>query len=166
MRSDWYQATELLDTLVMKAKGQDENGMDLQFTIGKEGVSSSNSPSAFRHAMKAARPEKGKAMHTDILTRLGKIFENYIREAKRATKANTKVRSLTLIVLTNGLWEGTRNKDDVRRKIVTFVKDLTGVVGGLGSRSVSIEFVQFGDDPDVTHRLRSLDDDLIWDGIP
>jgi hypothetical protein len=116
--------------------------------------------------MKAARPEKDKAMHTDILTRLSKIFENYIREAKRASKANTKVRSLTLIVLTNGLWEGTRNKDDVRRKIVAFVKDLTGVVGGLGSRSVSIEFIQFGDDPDVTHRLRSLDDDLIWDGIP
>ena len=166
MKNDWYQATELLDTLVMKAKGQDENGMDLQFTIGKGGVTRSNDRSAFVKAMDKFRPEKDKGMHTDILIRLDVIFTDYLREARRATAANMKVRRLTLIILTNGVWEFTVDKDKVRRRIVTFVKDLTGVVGELENRSVSIEFIQFGNDPDVTHRLRSLDDDLIWEGIP
>ena len=51
MRNDWFQATFLLETLVMKAKGQDENGMDLYFTIGKGRVNNSNGKSAFTKAM-------------------------------------------------------------------------------------------------------------------
>jgi hypothetical protein len=164
MRNDWFQATFLLETLVMKAKGQDENGMDLYFTIGKSRVNNSNDKSAFIKAMEKERPEPG--MHTDIRIRLGKIFEDYIREATKGTRVNTKVRNLTLIILTDGIWSGTGDKDEVRRNIIRFVKDLTKLVGEHRNRPVSIEFIQFGDDLDATHRLRSLDDDLKWDGIP
>jgi hypothetical protein len=148
----------------MKAKGQDKNGMDLYFTIGSVNVKKCDRKGPFSEAMKMARPQD--KMHTDIRTRLGIIFDGYCREAKINTTANKNARNLTIIILTDGIWAGTADKDEVRRKIVNFIDSLNNVVGTHGNRPVSIEFVQFGDDPEATDRLRSLDNDLKWQGIP
>lgn len=164
MMNNWWEATFLLETLVIKAKGQDENGMDLFFTIGKEAVKSSNQPSAFKSAMEKARPETG--MHTDIRKKLDSILDDYLRMAKRNSRLNQKIRNLTMIILTDGIWAGTEDKDSVRRIFKKFIGDLTELLGDQENRRVSIQFVQFGKDLDATHRLRSLDVDLEWDGIP
>jgi hypothetical protein len=164
MAGDWYQTTFLLETLVMIAKGQDDNGMDLFFTGGKRELKNSNAESAFVKEMSKARPREG--IHTDMRKKLPDLLENYLRAATTKKNANLRGRNLTLIILTDGIWAGMSDKDSVRRFFKGFIERLTKLLGNQENRSVSIEFIQFGNDPDATHRLRSLDENLGWDGIP
>jgi hypothetical protein len=162
MNPFWFEATYLLETLVMKAAGQDEDGMDLYFTHGPIKVKGGKSKSEFVGAMnnKSARPMN--EVRTDMRASLGELLSGYIGEAKIS---GSKTRKLTIIVLTDGKWEGMGDKDDVRKLVVKFVGKVKELIGDLESRPVSIEFIQFGDDADATYRLRQLDNGLKWDGI-
>ena len=104
-------------------------------------------------------------MHTDMRGSLGNIFDKYITDARRKKQYNSDIKNLTLIVLTDGKWEGTKNKEEVNRKIVYFSRELEGIIGNLKDRPVSIEFIQFGYDEDATYRLKALDNDLKYSGI-
>lgn len=167
MRKFWYQAIYLLETLVMKAAGQDDNGMDLSFTAGPVRVDNKKSKSDFTKAMRDPKAVPAADMHTDMRKSLGDIFANYLGKLKNRNRSHyVEVKDLTLIVLTDGVWAGVRNKDDVGQKIVSFMRELGGLIGDLRDRPVSIEFIQFGKDADATYMLRRLDIDLKWEGIP
>jgi hypothetical protein len=169
MERFWYEATYLLETLVMKAAGQDQNGMDLTFTAGPIEVRNKTRASKFVDTMKDSNARPSPGMHTDIRKPLGNIFKNYLEklEDKRKYPYKEGPKDLTLIVLTDGLWAGVRDKDEVRQKIVKFVKNLEEVIGDrVKDRPISLEFIQFGDDEDATYRLRQLDNDLRWEDIP
>jgi hypothetical protein len=168
MEDHWFEAQYLLETLVMKAKGQDKNGMDLSFTQGPVVLEGSNDAAKFSKKMdeRGAKPMKG--WHTNLILPLEKILSNYLADFKR-TKATDDVKKLTLLVLTDGKWEGMEDKEGVARVIVDFAKkmeQLTGDTLRKRERRVSIEFIQFGFDEDATARLRRLDDDLPYEGVP
>jgi hypothetical protein len=152
----------------MKAAGQDENGMDLSFTGGTVEVVNKKDKSDFTKAMRDGQAQPADGQHTDMRKALGDIFATYLEDVKSAGRSpfKKKVKDLTLVVLTDGIWAGVRNKDDVRQNIIQFVKKLGGVVEELRHRPMSIEFIQFGRDEDATNRLRLLDDDLKYEGIP
>ena len=58
------------------------------------------------------------------------------------------------------------NKEDVNETIVAFARRLEETLGRPPKeRPVSIEFVQFGRDPEATFRLKRLDDELKHEGI-
>ena len=164
MIPNWFETTYLLETLVQKAAGQDENGMDLAFTFGPIKVNGKKKAAEFVKAMKDARPEKG--MHTDMKHSLGEIFDDYFKEVETKARLHQKVKNMTLIILTDGMWQGMRNKNDVDQKIISFVKELGRRVREFRHRPFSIEFIQFGHDEDATFKLRSLDSHLKWKGIP
>jgi hypothetical protein len=168
MEDFWYEAIYLVETLVMKAAGQDDNGMDLSFTGGPVKVVNKKDKSDFSKAMRDAQAQPADGVHTDMRKALGDIFAAYLEDLKNARRSASKkkVKDLTLIVLTDGIWAGVLNKDVVSQTIVSFVKQLEGMVGELRHRPVSIEFIQFGKDVDATYLLRRLDNDLKWDGIP
>src|SRR5215471_1245497 len=113
MKKHWYEATYLLETLVMKAAGQDEDGMDLTFTNGPEKLENQKSGSAFKRVMKKAEPKDG--VHSDMRKSLGDIFASYLEELQRKRGL---VKNLTLIVLTDGIWAGMSEKNEVKQKIV------------------------------------------------
>jgi hypothetical protein len=94
---------------------------------------------------------------TDIRVPLGKIFEKYLKNFENA---------MTIIVLTDGLWQGVKDKNEVSDQIVTFVKTVRDLTNNVVPRRVSIEFIQFGADPEATARLFDLDDHLKDRGIP
>lgn len=164
MKDFWYEANYLLETLVMKASGQDENGMDLIFTSGPIKVENRNGKSDFLKAMKNERAQPKPGIRTDMRKPLGNILSKYLEELKPHSKE--KFKNLTLIVLTDGVWEGMRDKDEVNQKIVSFVQGLRDAIGDLKDRPVSIEFIQFGNDADASYRLQRLDNDMKWEGIP
>ena len=169
MKQFWYEANYLLETLVMKSKGQDEDGMDLTFTMGSVKVENKNDKSAFTKAMKDPNAQPANGMHTDMRKPLGHIFNKHLEdlEAQKRYPFRKKPKNLTVIVLTDGIWAGMRNKDDVRHKIVEFAKMVADKYENqnLVDRSVSIEFIRFGNDEDASYRLRQLDNDLKWWGI-
>jgi hypothetical protein len=59
-----------------------------------------------------------------------------------------------------------KNKRDVEKTIVKFGKDVQKFLRNSELRPVSIEFIQFGYNVDATYRLRRLDDELKFEGIP
>jgi hypothetical protein len=166
MGPHWYRAKYLLETLLLKAAGQDEDGMDLSFTSGNVRVEGKTGESKFLAAMDKTDAKPRKGMPTNMTTRLGEILFKYILEAEKAKSKTQTCKNLTLIVLTDGLWDGMENKNQVYDMIVTFAKKLEGITGYLNVRPLSIEFIQFGDDFGATSRLRRLDDGLQNSGIP
>lgn len=144
----------------MKAAGQDENGMDLYFTrAGSKKVENQKTKYDFVTAMNSKSAKPMKDVHTDMRASLGDILDDYVSGYR------SKRRKLTIIVLTDGKWEGMKNKNEVKSWIIKFLQESKGKIGGLQHRPVSIEFIQFGNDPEATERLRELDDDLKGDDI-
>ncbi|KAF7505103.1 hypothetical protein GJ744_001243 [Endocarpon pusillum] len=178
MAQFWDEAAMLLEVLTMKAKGLDPDGMDLSFTTGPVRIQNSNDERGFTEAMDNDDATPNDMTPTDMSASLGAILDAYLqdlrgkrlkgtRESKkrRSTNSGDNDRKLTVIVFTDGRWEGMDRKDQVDETIIDFSKALAKEVGNLQKRYVSIEFVQFGNDPDASHRLRHLDNDLKYAGV-
>ena len=165
MTQHWFEATYLLETLVQKAVGQDPDGMDLSFTFGSITVEGKKRAPDFVAAMKKAHPQKGA--HTNMKTSLGYAFDEYFKKVEAKQKYSTgQVNSMTLIVLTDGIWGGMRNRNDVDQGVVVFLRELERRFKDFRDRPFSIEFIQFGRNAAATHKLRLLDSHLKWRGIP
>jgi hypothetical protein len=165
MKDFWEDAKRVLETLLMKSRGLDEDGMDLLFTSGPCHVDGRDGERQFMKSMNDHDAIPMDGMRTDMAKVLEEILGNYLRLAK---KSYSRSKNLTLIVLTDGIWQGTLDKDQVRRVVVDFCEELE-VARGKSirlERPVSIEFIQFGKDIDATARLRYLDDGLAWEGFP
>ena len=159
----WDEAIFLLETLVMKAKGQDKDGMDLSFTAGDFELKGQTDHAKFRKALEDCQPRGG--VHTDMAGALGNILDKHLKDLRHPFQRN-HVKNLTVTVLTDGIWAGARDKDGVEKMIVSFLKELTKTIGPLPIRPVSIQFIQFGNDREATIRLQRLDEDLEKHGIP
>ncbi|CAO2655473.1 Nn.00g105370.m01.CDS01 [Neocucurbitaria sp. VM-36] len=165
MSEHWDEATFLIETLVMKAHGQDPDGPDLSFTNCTIEFRQEKDAAAFRRAMQRARPRKDNLIRTNIKTALTPIFNNYLSMVGRAYD-KSKVNALTVIILTDGLWMGMIDPDEIIEKVVEFDQELKKRMDGMmNERQVSLQFIQFGDDEEARERLRRLDDDMPYRGI-
>jgi hypothetical protein len=171
MEPYWDEATYLLETLVMKAKPFDDDGMDLFFTLGQASVKGKKDEKLFREKMRSQRPKTASVLKTDMVVPIEQIFKSYFKlldsyeDKYRKSKKRTDPR-LTLVILTDGMWAATEHSDEVYHYMV---KDLLPKLDERNilrfkQRPVSIEFVQFGDNDDATERLRALDDDMEYKG--
>ena len=160
MTCHWYQATLLLETLVEKAAGLDEDGMDLRFTAGTTSLDGKKSAEKFVECMNKARPMKGTS--TDLRSSLGDELDAYESRLKDKQRHPTKpVKNMVLIVLTDGSWADMDwVKDGVANQRTTFCEKLKGLPCNLKQRPFSIQFIQFGNDDAATQRLVDLDDYL------
>jgi hypothetical protein len=168
MEVHWAHAKFLLETLVMKAYGLDKNGMDLSFTYGEVTLEGSKDEAKFRRKMEEREAQPMAGWHTDMSRSLeGILLTKYLAECKK--EPADKVKKLTLIILTDGIWQGMRDREGVDRVLMDFANEMEKISGFTlrkRERRVSIEFVQFGYDIDATARLRRLDDDLPYEGVP
>ena len=162
MMAWWAEATEALSVLIKKVAGQDKDGVDLSFTCGRVKLKNQKGSSRIGSAMDEAQPSG--SMGTHMGKALGDILAEYLNELQ-GTKPQ-KRKCLTVIVLTDGIWAGMTDKTDVGKKVVHFLEQLGKLTGHLKDRLASIEFIQFGNDKDTTHRLRHLDEDLKHPGVP
>lgn len=164
MEAHWYEATQLLEVLVKKAKGVDENGMDLRFTTGDTSLNNQNSAPEFVKSMYRARPKtrSKERAHTDLRSSLGDIWQDYLSKLRRRT---ANIKDVVVIVLTDGIWKGMENPEAVADHI-KLCTDQLKALQNLKLRPFSIEFIQFGNDEAATKRLRYLDDYLHQEGVP
>lgn len=169
MKPHWGRLKFLLETLVVKAEGLDEDGVDLVFSHGKVNVTDAKGKAVSMVMEKLKDPGAipRKEWLTDMKIRLQEIFDDFILYVEKTKRIQAKPKKLTIIVLTDGIWGGTEDKEDVYNSIVMFIKRLSRVwAGEINTRPVSIQFIQFGKDPDATFRLTRLDDDMKIEGIP
>ncbi|KAI1169526.1 hypothetical protein F4777DRAFT_584828 [Nemania sp. FL0916] len=116
MKKHWDHATQTLLVLAEKVAACDDNGVDLEFTFANNELGCQNikNPrSKFAEAMKQAESristDPGKPLATDMARTLGEVFDKYeIGVTKRRT---------TLIVLTDGVWEGSSQFNEVEEEI-------------------------------------------------
>ncbi|KAI8211298.1 hypothetical protein K4K48_008698 [Colletotrichum sp. SAR 10_66] len=85
-----------------------------------------------------------------MATTLLKVFDKYDNHRKKQT----------LIILTDGLWEGSDTLNDVETTISEFIKNLKKDLRKSQLRWFTIQFVSFGSDDRALQRLQSLDDEL------
>ncbi|KAK2765345.1 hypothetical protein FQN54_008191 [Arachnomyces sp. PD_36] len=132
MRKYWPMVVFTAETLAMKVAGLDDDGYDLRFTMtpkyNKDGRKGANGLDSLKKQLRKADPKND--MPTDMSKNLVDLFNEYRRR-----------KSATLIVLTDGAWQGTKRYGDVREKIVGEALRQAG--RGL-ERHLTIQFVSFG----------------------
>ena len=170
MADFWDQTIYLLETLVMKAKGQDKDGMDLSFTNGPVHLKNGKGPSGFREKMEDPKARPYHSVHTEMGKALGKIMAEYLQSVKswKSSIKTTLMKKLTVIVLTDGVWANMENQQyTVIQRIVSFHEDLSSELQETmrQDRHVSFEFVQLGNDIGARQLLKYLDDELTAYGI-
>lgn len=151
MEKSWPVVTFVAVTLAMKIAGLDEDGYDVRFTINgkkydKFGLKGKGGLETLKKILMAARPQSSKP--TDMSKVLDGLFREHQRDRHR--------KATTLLVLTDGAWEGTIPVDNADKKIVEFARDLEKVK--VPDRHYTIGFIRFG----VKYRdkLKALDDEL------
>ncbi|KAI0484791.1 hypothetical protein GGR56DRAFT_680530 [Xylariaceae sp. FL0804] len=181
MAEHWSEATFLLEVLVWRSLGYDEDGMELYFTNPNTQTRvlprKREAVEDFVRAMNEARPEgEGPRAHmTNICEQLKAITLDYVKN-----KADVKVseRPKTIIILTDGVWAGTAS-DEPEETIKNWYHALKGLNGhvdpGNGpaeeedlahARPITFQFVAFGQHaPGIAH-MRRLDDYLESDEYP
>ncbi|KAJ4356762.1 uncharacterized protein N0V89_004798 [Didymosphaeria variabile] len=187
MRPYWAEAVYLLETLVLMAKKSDKDGMDLYFTVPNPGKTNEKSFKAslegekdeakYRKIMTDKGPKNGIWTETNIIAPIRNIFNEFLSPDQGQSKSKPSWRrktsderkALTLLILTNGAWHAMKDPDAINSYIEELLKHLTaqGIIKNdtdSSERFVSIEFIQFGDDPTVTERLRALDDGMEFKG--
>ena len=154
MHQHWAFATDALETLVKLVDGLDTNGMDLYFTLGAASLKNWKKLADFERKMKSPDAQPRQGNHTDIERSIAEIFSAHLGSIRQTKK------DLTFIILTDGIWQGMRNKDDIQDKIVELVEEVERINGRHRKRSLTLQFIQFGEDEGATSRLRYLDDAL------
>jgi hypothetical protein len=101
---------------------------------------------------------------TDISSVLGELFEVYKRRQSQPGKAG---KAVTLVVFTDGIWEGTPRESYqalVVERLVEFLRFVKGQLfrgqPSFKDRLFTIQFIRFGSDTEGRKRLKELDDDL------
>lgn len=171
MASFWKHASYLLRVLVWRSLKLDEDGMELVFTTGnpdlglKPKSKKKQKLEDFTKKMQEASPKiNGQPIETDMATSLGTILDPHMKLYRHG---ETMKRGLTILVLTDGLWEA-NDDHDVEDYLATFIKNNKASWGWDGSttddlsqrRPISIQFIRFGHHPQAIIRLKGLDDDL------
>ncbi|KAI0016333.1 hypothetical protein F4780DRAFT_798388 [Xylariomycetidae sp. FL0641] len=177
MASFWRHASYLLRVLVERSLGYDKNGMELRFTNGggKWDLEPKRDQKVKHFEDRMGRADPGKAntnAKTDMGNNLECIITNHI-QANRKDDASMLTRHLTILVLTDGLWDG--DEYSVDEALISVVKKMHKDYWGSNTfpdttdaaeprpsrpRPISIQFIRFGHHADAIARLDRLDNHL------
>lgn len=156
MVEHWPLLKFVAETLSRKVAGLDQSGIDLKFTIkghafDKINLVGDRGRRDLAKAIDRARPCPASSKDHFVATNMDQILRNTFQEWRNSSK-----RATTMIILTDGLWEGTIPRDAIDKTILTFAKD--ELHKKHASRHFSIGFIRFGNAG--MKRLERLDDDL------
>lgn len=143
--------TIVLETLASKVDALDKDGLDLKFTVGEDhNVSGVRGNKLMPKFESAKREAKSRPYHieTNMANTLNHIFDRYLVDARRR---------MTLVILTDGIWNGTLESKGVERAIADFLKK-PALAQRLEKRWFTIQFIAFGSD--IPNILKHLDDDI------
>lgn len=153
MKPHWAEVRDVLECLARMVDGLDKDGVDLTFPFRQDCNLRNIKGKKLRQdswdqlltAVDDAKPDDSQDRHTDMAKLLGSIFDKYY------------TGNMTLIVLTDGFWEGEAGYTETEKKIATFLNS-QAKQNVQEDRKVSIEFVSFG--TANAAKLDRLDNDM------
>jgi len=178
MKSHWYEATFLLEVLIWRVLGYDSAGIQLLFTNPETepsaGPNKKQTVESFLQRMRAAFP-RSATVKTKLRPSLSKIMNGYYENWGKPR---------TVLILTDGLWEGMAYEEDVEewvKQAVCELADLNPNTLQLStrdstekvwqnkfqeSRPITFHFISFGHSRQGKNRLKRLDNLLNDNGLP
>lgn len=166
MLRHWSEVAFVLEVLTTRCIGLDEDGMDLRFTDSKVkvlGKRNKKDLSDFRKAMFAEDAKPVTGIRTNMSNHLHVLLETWLGGYRRKKE---KMKSLFIYVLTDGKWEGIAHETAVDNTIVDFNEKHRQYSSFARPRHATIQFISFGNDSDALYRMRRLDNDLVYKGVP
>jgi hypothetical protein len=168
MEEHWSTVRFVLDVLTRKVSGMDNDGFSVQFTEGTGSFKNSGRASnkkTLDDMLSSRQVRSLPGTTTNIARSLRKVLSPYLEEVQRS---KGRVSDLTLIVLTNGLWEGSTASSDIEHVVVDFATKLLRFERTRldQSKRMSLEFIWFGGDQVVAERMKALDSELNPRGLP
>ncbi|KAK7977786.1 hypothetical protein PG988_005276 [Apiospora saccharicola] len=156
MKPYWLAMRITLEALASMIGKLDKDGLDIDFTIGTSHNTSNASVRKLLQEFDRAQEEAlqlrdPSTTGTDMAAILGQIFIEYLN-------IDNHSKRMTLIIFTDGLWEGTFSTEDVENSIVDFLRNPVMKEKPYNSRWFSIQFVSFG--REGIEKLQRLDDEL------
>ncbi|KAI8624441.1 hypothetical protein F5Y19DRAFT_467790 [Xylariaceae sp. FL1651] len=154
-------ATYLIRILVWRALGYDEDGMELYFTNKRPRAQVeqkvNQNVADFVRAMDAGKPSAHPSQSSGTITAaLQEIFSRY--------NSTPNPKPMTIIVLTDGIWETVMHETAVDAMIKQQINELTWSGHDNKdlsvSRPITFQFIRFGDHPDGMKRLERLDNQI------
>ncbi|KAL3425129.1 hypothetical protein PVAG01_04410 [Phlyctema vagabunda] len=154
MEPHWPNLVRVFEALSYIVKQSDENGLDLFFS------NSNNCEKDCKKTRKLlpivrAQKQTQKKITTDINFRLSQILEKHKNGLDRKVWYRSKLKPLSLYILTDGVWETNCTAIDPIRNAVLKLHDLR-----IPSSQIGIQFISFGSDEVGLNRLAYLDDKL------
>jgi hypothetical protein len=155
MFEHWPILVFVAETLLKRAARLDKSGVDLIFTVAgfyhnKFGLKGDQGEQQFRKALDAAEPDNSHSREhqTDLHNTLDSIIENWNTQRRPET---------TLIILTDGAWQGTM-QNTVDDTIINLAQEISTNQKHVGKRPFGLQFIRFGE----AHyeRLWRLDNEL------
>ncbi|KAK8046124.1 Protein kinase-like (PK-like) [Apiospora saccharicola] len=167
MAQHWKQVMFSARVLLRRVMDYDDDGIEMYFSQGDRKVQVKQKPrqkiTNFEKAMKSVTPDPNSdPLMCCLPLALQYIFMESIRKPEK--------KHQTIFVFTDGIWEG-GNESGVESVIKSHMQKMgwckPEVVDQVQEQKpLSIEFIQFGHDPNGTLRLRHLDNDLVQEGYP
>jgi hypothetical protein len=164
MRPHWSNVKRAFEALAYLVKKSDYDGIELRFTNHVAVERSAKHRKPLMATLNGIQPG-GKC---DIGLSFGRIIHGIDLENKSQAKKGTLSRHLqrkrkwgtSIYVLTDGMWE---EESDWLRGMVDPLRKL--IDRDVQNGQVGVQFIQFGNDPDGTARLKILDDGLYLHGV-
>jgi hypothetical protein len=155
----WDELVNLFSPMIymVKKRKLDPNGSELRFIISEQRKEDRNT-TPLVNMVKARRTKlKGES---NLALRLEDIFNDYRKKSQPNTPwRKPSPKAISLYIFTDGVWQhGSGQLKMVAKAIQSLVEYL--VEQGSPQKIVGIQFIQFGNDPQGTERLRWLDEDL------
>lgn len=154
MQSHWDALKTTLLALAMKIGPLDKDGLDLVYTCGDNnnvfGAKGWDMPKVFGQSIDQARSIMDQHDKTNMAETLAKRFDSY--------SAGDMRQRQTLFVLTDGLWEGSRDWESAEKEIAQYIDDLRKKLRKKEKRWFTIQFISYGQDQKALARLQGLDD--------
>lgn len=156
MLPHWENLKTTLLALAMKIGPLDKDGLDLVYTCGDTNnvtrAKGWDIPTEFGLSIDRAKSMMNQNDKTNIEETLSKCFDSH--------STTNKSQRQTLIVLTNGLWEGSTDWNSAEKEIARYINALRENIKKREKRWFTIQFISFGQDQKALKRLQELDDNL------
>jgi hypothetical protein len=102
---------------------------------------------------------------TDMAKALEKVAEDYLKNMPAGGRQNSRLNPLTIIVLTDCIWQAMRNKDDVLNPIKKIADKINSQPQLQAKFPLRVEFVQYGGSSTITDMLRRFKQAAVEKGM-